>query len=160
MNGTTAVCEFTPDVRAEGAISGELSESDERPRRAEFPRVIEGVSVTFEDADEEFPGGGERLVYRVIPQQPGIDGRVYVTGFRAESWQLHSAAQANTTTSSGWLRVGTQSDVDPNTWRGVFAIRHRTRVLFSDRVRLDLRSLPKGRPHITITRRMLEANDE
>lgn len=160
MNGATAICEYTPDVWAAGALSDELAAEGQNARQ-DLPKVVEDIPVTFEEADEQSPGGGiEKRVYRVIPQQPGLDGRSYVRGFRIESSHFSCAAEANTTVSSGWLLLGTRPEVDPNTWRGVFATQHQHRELFSQRVELNLGTLPRWKPQITITRRMLDTDDE
>ena len=160
MNGATAVCEYPREVWAAGAFSDELAPAGRHTCQG-FPKVVENVPVTFDDVGEHSPRGGiEKRVYRLIPQQAGLDGRSYVRGFRAESSHFSCAAEANTAVSSGWLLLRTRSEVDPNTWRGVFAIQHQHRELFSQRVELNLGTLPRWKPQITITRRMLDTDDE
>ena len=160
MNGATAICDFASDSWGASAFTDEVALEGQNARGS--PRnVVEDVPVTFEDADERSSADkfGKR-VYRVMHQQPGLDGRSYVSAFRAEPWQFSCAAEANTTVSSGSLLLGAQSEPDPSVWRGVFAIRHRRRGVYAQTVELDLRSLQRRRPLITLTRRMLEANDE
>ncbi|MFH1748342.1 MAG: hypothetical protein ABIG44_15020 [Planctomycetota bacterium] len=161
MNGATAICESTPDTWADNAISDESSPEEWNARENPPPNFVEKVFVTFEDVDKASPDEViERRVYRVIPQQPGFDGPSYVRRFQIESPHFSCAADVNTTVSSPWLVQGTSPDVDPNTWRGVFAIQHQHRELFSQNVELNLGTLPRWKPQITITRRMLDTDDE
>lgn len=52
-----------------------------------------------------------------------------------------------------------ETEPETETWRGVFAYRHAERELFSQTVDLMISSLPRWRPQITLTRRMLEDDE-
>jgi hypothetical protein len=155
MTGATALCEESFGTWGQrNLVVGERNEGDNADK------AIENVPVTFEDPDDCEPTGQyARQVYRIIHAQPGLDGRSYVRAFQAETSQFGCGVEANTTVSSGSMLALAQVDVAPSAWRGVFALQHRHHELFSQRVQLDMGTLPRWKPQISINRRMLDDND-
>ncbi|MEH2034616.1 MAG: hypothetical protein V7K67_34315 [Nostoc sp.] len=45
-------------------------------------------------------------------------------------------------------------------YKGVFSVAHKPEILFSKPIELKTKELPRFKPHITITRRMVESDEE
>jgi hypothetical protein len=58
------------------------------------------------------------------------------------------------------LSVPTQTEPDPQVWRGIFSPVYKWKVLFSQQVKIRSSELPHLKPHITIDRRVLEEDDD
>jgi hypothetical protein len=170
MTTATAVPEFTYDLWAESdfpadsATSMEPSQGRIAQRRMEGPERI--LCVTPDPRDAESPGSGRTKLYQTNAgcHQTGARSSTFnVLAFVPEQYpellQIEGPCEAITASSlRRWLWQ--QPEVPPDLWRGVFAIKHQRRELFSLPLKLNLHALPRWTPQITLTRRMLDADDE
>lgn len=163
MTAATAIPEFTRELWTDSPPGDDTTTSMGTPRgqgaEGRIPGTANIVRIVPDPKDEDVLGvTWEKLLFPLQLFAFGLAGPV-VAKLTAELSQIGYPGDA-IATSTPWPSLWRQPEPDPGVWRGVFAIRHRRRELFSEVVELDLRSLPRRRPHITLTRRMLEANDE
>ncbi len=65
-------------------------------------------------------------------------------------------------TTSALLEINSKEETDEDfeDRRGVLVVKHEPKVIFSKQVKIETSKLPRWKPHITIDRRMVEAEDE
>ncbi len=164
MTAATVSPESSRDLWT-GAPAGEDTTSSlTAPRRHSAQRWIMDrgrvVRIVSDRRDERILGTNwERFLFQVAGKFSAFDLRVFAAPLSEEVSQIGYPGDT-VTSSAPSPSLSRRAEPDASVWRGVFAIRHQTTLLFTQDVMLDLRSLPKSRPHITISRRMREADDE
>jgi hypothetical protein len=164
MTAATAIPEFTRTLQTDIALGDDASTSMDAltprnpPGRSSAPMHI--LRIVLDPKDEEALGmTWEKRAFRVPPRDSRINMSTPIAVVTAELPQIGYPEDAITALPS-WLFPWQQPEAEADSWRGVFAVEHEHRELFSGVVELDLRALPRWEPHITITRRMLETDDE
>lgn len=165
MSAATAIPEVAQDLWID-TLSDEDSTSsvgDPQSRPGRFttrpPTRVVRVRLEQHDAGASDPAWGV-CFFQVGRPGGAIGEQSYVAEMRAELSQVGRAGDAMAT-SSPWPSLWRRPAVaQADSSRGVLAVRHEYRELFSDTVEVDLRSVPRWQPQITLTRRMLEADDE
>jgi hypothetical protein len=65
-----------------------------------------------------------------------------------------------TASMSPWPELWRQTEPEPQLWRGVFSLTYDRRILFSKTIRVRTSELPRWKPQITISRRIVEMENE
>lgn len=161
MSTTTAVRGFTRGLLADSNPPNDATTSMEAPqaqavrRRPAAARYV--ARITLSPEEEALGVSWERLVWQVPYQLPAFEA--FVVQLQAEPWQLGYPSDA-VICSSPLQFFDQRPEAEPESWRGVFAFRHEHTEIFSEPIELNLRTLPRLKPQITLTRRMLEDDDE
>lgn len=74
--------------------------------------------------------------------------------------QLRQLEEIATTSTLLEKNSNEETDEDFEDHRGVLVVKHEPKVIFSKQVKIETSKLPRWKPHITIDRRMVEAEDE
>ncbi|MGC9528319.1 MAG: hypothetical protein ACP5D7_22520 [Limnospira sp.] len=51
-------------------------------------------------------------------------------------------------------------DDEPEDYRGILAVKHQRKLIFSEEIEIQVKNLPRRKPRITIDRRMVEIEDD
>lgn len=164
MTAATAIPEFTRELWTDGPAGEDTTTSLAAPRHQSAQRRITGtvrvVRIVPDPRDEETLGTSwEKVLFQIPGQLPAFDVRTFVAELTAELSQIGFPGDAMTS-STPWPLLWRQAEPDAGVWRGVFAFHQTHTEIFSDAIVVDLRSLPRLAPHITLARRMLETDDE
>lgn len=164
MTTATAIPEFTRTLQTDIALGDDASTSMDALTplipQARPSALMHILRIVLDPKDEEALGiTWEKRAFRVPPRDSRINMSTPISVVTAELPQIGYPEDAITALAS-WVFPQRPLEAEADSCRGVFTVEHEHRELFSEFVELDLGALPRWEPHITITRRMLETDDE